>query len=164
LDASRPLVLIVTGGPASGKSTLGPDLARGLGLPYLSKDRFKEALFDTLRYSDRAWSQRLGAASMRLLFDTIAALLEVGQSVAVESNFRPGMSAPEFRSLADRYRCRFVQVLCTAPSRAADALSFSRRALRSVASPFSLCGGSGKPPGRDEPDSRRAGEACETRR
>jgi predicted kinase len=102
------LVLIVTGAPASGKTMLGPPLARALGLPYLSKDRFKEALFDTLGYSERAWSQRLGAACMRLLFDTTATLLEAGQSLAVEANFWPKLSTPEFQSLAERYGCRFI--------------------------------------------------------
>ena len=37
-------------------------------MPYLSKDLFKETLFDTLGWDDRGWSQQLGSASMALLF------------------------------------------------------------------------------------------------
>jgi predicted kinase len=111
---SVPLVLIITGAPASGKSTLGPRLASALGLPYLSKDLFKESLFETLGVADRAWSQRLGIASIQLLFKSTAALLEAGQSVAVESNFYTRLSTPEFQGLAERYGCRFIQVVCTA--------------------------------------------------
>jgi predicted kinase len=116
-DASvsrRPLVLIVTGPPASGKSTLGEQLALRLGLPFLSKDLFKEILFDQLGWSDREWSRRLGGASMALLFRSAAALLEAGQSVALESNFYPAWDTPQLRRLADQFGCRFVQVVCTA--------------------------------------------------
>jgi adenylylsulfate kinase-like enzyme len=41
---AEPVVLIITGPPASGKSTLRRKLARKLGLPFLGKDVFKEIL------------------------------------------------------------------------------------------------------------------------
>ena len=112
--SSRPLVLIITGPPASGKSTLGRQLAPRLGLPFLSKDLFKETLFDQLGWSDRDWSRRLGGASMALLFRSAAALLEAGQSVALESNFYSEWDTPPLRQLADTFACRFVQIVCTA--------------------------------------------------
>jgi predicted kinase len=111
----RPVVLIITGAPASGKTTIGRQVARAFGLPYFSKDSFKEALFDSLGCQDRDWSRRLGGASMELLFRTTAAQVSAGCSVAVESNFSNELSTPEFRALQDRYDCRFVQVVCTAP-------------------------------------------------
>ena len=108
--ASGPLVLIITGAPASGKSTLGPRVASALALPYLSKDLFKESLFETLGVADRAWSQRLGIASIQLLYKSTAALLEAGQSVAVESNFHVRLSPPVFQGFAKRYGCYFIRV------------------------------------------------------
>ena len=110
----RPFVLIVTGPPASGKTTLGRQLAARLGLPLLSKDLFKETLFDELGWSDREWSRRLGMASMALLFRSAAALLEAGQSVALESNFYPELATADLLQLAEKFDCRFVQVVCTA--------------------------------------------------
>lgn len=110
----RPLVLLVTGAPASGKSTIARQLSRQLGIPLLSKDLFKETLFDELGWSDRQWSQRLGITSTALLFRSAAALLEVGQSLTIESNFYPEWDLPPLRQLADRFGCRFVQVVCTA--------------------------------------------------
>ena len=110
----RPFVLIITGPPASGKTTLGRQLAGRLGVPLLSKDLFKETLFDELGWSDREWSRRLGVASMALLFRSAAALLEAGQSVALESNFFAEFDTPHLRKLAEKFHCRFVQVVCAA--------------------------------------------------
>jgi predicted kinase len=110
----EPVVLIITGPPASGKSTLGRELARKLGLPFLGKDVFKEILFDHLGWSDREWSRRLGGASMDLLYRSAAALLEAGQSVALEANFYAKWDTPKLLKLAEMSGCRFVQVVCTA--------------------------------------------------
>jgi predicted kinase len=110
----QPLVLIVTGPPASGKTTIGRPLALALGLPFLSKDLFKESLFDSLGGSDREWSRRIGLASTQLLFRCAEVLLEAGQSCALESNFYPQWDTAPLRELQTRFGCRFVQVVCAA--------------------------------------------------
>ncbi len=74
-----------------------------------SKDVFKESLFDSLGYSDREWSKRLGAAAYAILFAVVEAELAVGRSVVAETNFGP-TSTPRFRDM----KARFVQVLCHA--------------------------------------------------
>jgi predicted kinase len=110
----RPLALIITGPPASGKTTLGRRLADRVGLTLLSKDLFKEVLFDELGWSDREWSRRLGSASMALVFRAALVLLEANQSVALEANFYPEWDTKDLQRLAERSGCRFVQVVCTA--------------------------------------------------
>ena len=78
-------LVLVTGPPASGKTTLARPLAHHLDLPLLGKDTIKEALFDTLGTGDRAWSRRLGAASYGVL---LAMLREIPAAV-VDANFYP---------------------------------------------------------------------------
>jgi predicted kinase len=107
-----PLVVVVTGPPAAGKTTIAREIARSLRLPLIAKDAIKEALFDGLGTGDLAWSQRLGIgtylAMVALLEDSVAA----GASVVVEANFVRG-SEVEMRLAT--LPARFVQVHCSAP-------------------------------------------------
>jgi predicted kinase len=80
-------LIYVSGAPGSGKSTLAVPLAAELGYALLTKDRIKETLHDALGVPepDRAWSRRLGAAAMELLW----ALAADAPAVVIEANFRP---------------------------------------------------------------------------
>ena len=65
--AAQQLV-VISGLPASGKTTLGRALARRLALPLLDKDDILEGLFDSLGCDDREQRQRLSRASDDVLF------------------------------------------------------------------------------------------------
>jgi predicted kinase len=110
--ADGPPLVIVTGPPASGKTTLGRALALRLNMPFLYKDGIKETLFDTLGWSDRAWSRKLGVATYALLFHFVEMELAVGRSLLVESNFDVARAGPPFLALRERYGFRPVQVCC----------------------------------------------------
>lgn len=55
--------IVVTGLPASGKSTLGQAVAEALGLPFLDKDEILEALFESMGTGDADWRLRLSRAA-----------------------------------------------------------------------------------------------------
>jgi len=57
------LLVLTTGLPGAGKTTLARQVAVALELPLLSKDIVKERLSDILGVHDRAWSMKLGAAA-----------------------------------------------------------------------------------------------------
>ncbi len=61
------MYVLVSGLPGSGKSTLAPLLAAELGLPVLSKDVIKEALWDALGPGDAVWARNLGIAAAAAL-------------------------------------------------------------------------------------------------
>lgn len=109
--APTPLI-IITGPPASGKTVLARRLAADLRLPLISRDDFKERLFDALGWDDRAWSKKLGAASYHLLWQALASHLAVGNPVIVESNFRAALSAAPFQELGSRHPFAPHQINC----------------------------------------------------
>jgi predicted kinase len=85
-----PRLIVVTGLPAAGKSTLARELARLLQAPLIAKDMIKEPLFDVLGASDRAHSRQLSTASFAIQFAVARELLMSVQRVILEGNFRPG--------------------------------------------------------------------------
>jgi predicted ATPase len=84
---SRREVVFVSGAPGAGKTSLAIPLAAELGFALVCKDKIKETLHDALGapVPDLAWSRRLGAAAMELLW----MLAADAPSVVVEANFRP---------------------------------------------------------------------------
>lgn len=111
---TSPLVILVNGLPATGKTTLARRLATDLRLPLLAKDAIKETLFDTLGWSDRVWSRRLGAVTFTLLYMLLEEQLRAGRSCVVECNFTPDRDAQHWRDLAQTYSFTPFQALCVA--------------------------------------------------
>jgi hypothetical protein len=74
-----PDFIVLSGLPASGKSSLARRLAPALGLPLLDKDDILEALFDSLGVGDGGWRTRLSRAAdevlRRMAFQTQGAVL-----------------------------------------------------------------------------------------
>jgi predicted kinase len=111
---ARPLLVVISGPSCTGKTTLGKRLATDLGMPFVFKDGIKELLFDTLGWSDRAWSRKLGFASIALLDHSIETLLAAGCSCVVESTFRPEYDDERLRALCARYTALPFQIQCVA--------------------------------------------------
>lgn len=107
-----PALIIVSGPPGTGKTYLARQMAQRLCLPLLSKDTLKESLYETLGWSDRAWSMRLGRACTILLYQLAETLLAAQASCIIESNFTPALASPELRDLQARCRFKPIQVVC----------------------------------------------------
>lgn len=104
--------IIISGPPCTGKTTLGQYLSSELSLPFLSKDRIKESLFDTLGWGDREWSRKLGRATMQLLYLSVEIELAAGRSFIVESNFKSELATPQFLGLKSKYNFQPFQIQC----------------------------------------------------
>src|SRR5690606_17314401 len=107
-----PWLIVVTGRPAAGKTTLAMRLGRALALPVFGKDRLKEVLFDQLGWQDREWSKKLGAASAELLYECAAIQLEAGRSFILENAFHPDWATPKLLALKARYQADSLEIQC----------------------------------------------------
>ena len=75
-----PLLVVVTGMPSSGKTTVAEGLAARLALPLIAKDEIKESLYESLGARDVAAS-RIGAAAYTLIFGLARTMLATGVSL-----------------------------------------------------------------------------------
>ncbi len=117
-------VVLVSGAPGVGKTTIAQPLAAMLGFALLSKDTIKEALFDALdgQPDDLAFSRKIGGAAMEVLW-TLAAQCP---HVVLEANFRPksAYERAKIAALSDH----LVEVYCWCPPEEV-ARRFAERAI-----------------------------------
>jgi predicted kinase len=113
----RPILAVVCGLPATGKSTLATHLHHALGWPLLSKDDYKELLFDAGDFDQgtftRAQSMMIGRQSLTLVFRMARQILQAGHSCIVEANFLPHLAPADFDPLSHLADIR--QVHCVVP-------------------------------------------------
>jgi predicted kinase len=108
-------IVVVTGPPASGKTTLARTLSERLAIPLIAKVGITERLYDAFGSGDREWSRWLGRATYPLIYHFLEAQLRVGCSVVVEGTFGPEISNAEFAALHERWPFNALQLYLWAP-------------------------------------------------
>jgi predicted kinase len=121
-------IVLVSGPPASGKTTLARPLAERLGFALLTKDDIKETLFTAMQGppGDVEFSRKIGAASM----DALWALAPHCPVVVLEANFRTQSQHERSKvaALAEA-GAQIIEVYCRLPREEASR-RFAERAHR----------------------------------
>ena len=81
----KPYLIIITGRPGAGKTTLAEKLSREGYLPLVSRDRIKEGYVHTMGL---ALPENANLTATQAFFDTIGFMLDRGISVIAEAAFQ----------------------------------------------------------------------------
>ena len=111
---ATPVLILISGAPASGKTVLARHLAEALPVPVIERDAIKETLFDTLGVGDREWSKKLGAASFALFYLTVETILTAGRSVIAEAAFHRPYSSRWLSRVQKRFDVEILELHCHA--------------------------------------------------
>jgi predicted kinase len=109
----KPVLIIVNGLPASGKTTLARRLAADVQLPVFSRDGLYETLYDALECDSNGCPPVLGSVAFTLLYYVVGSLLAADQSLLVEGFFgRSELRSAEFLHLQQTHDFEPLQILC----------------------------------------------------
>jgi predicted kinase len=110
----QSLLIVVSGLPGSGKTTLARDIGTRLVVPVVERDRLAEVCFDALGAESSAVAD-LGSVSYELLFHVAREFMASRQPLVLESNFSRVRHARQLRALVDASAYRLAEVHCRAP-------------------------------------------------
>lgn len=95
-------VIVLTGMPAAGKSTVCARLVEAFGYPVIEKDKLKEHLFDHIGFNSYQEKRALDYAANAVVIQVVEQLLQAGCSVIVDNNFDEP-SGKTFSQMISRY-------------------------------------------------------------
>lgn len=109
-QANYPTLIVVTGRPGAGKTTLSRRLAQAIRCPLISRDEMKEGLVNTLRATPNH-ELDLNLHIYHTFFDTLDFLLNQQITLIAEAAFQHKLWSPKLEPLQNIARIKII--LCT---------------------------------------------------
>lgn len=94
-------LIILTGAPASGKSSIVEAVGAKLGIDVISKDGFKIELFERYGFTNHAEKKKLSIEGEKIMHDTIKDYVNKNIDLIVDNNFKHFDTVREIISQAD---------------------------------------------------------------
>lgn len=123
---TRPFLIVVTGCPGSGKTTLAGELARAARLPLVSRDAIKEGWVRTMGRPHDELPPDANLHATELFFRAVECLIDGGASLVAEAAFQHRVWAARLEPLLERAQVRVC--VCEPGDRATAYARFVARA------------------------------------
>ena len=105
------ILIVIAGMLATGKTTYGNQISKELGIPIFSKDKFKEAIYDSINQDKLEYEQKrkIGVTSYSVLYTVCEEMMKVGSMFIIESNFTSNSSI-QIHKLIEKYNYKCIVI------------------------------------------------------
>ncbi|HET7118841.1 MAG TPA: AAA family ATPase [Hanamia sp.] len=105
---NKPLLLVVTGSAASGKTTLAHILSKKINCPLISRDELKEGYINTLGVQHSQLNHSVDRNIYDTFFGTIDLLVSKEISIIAEAAFQDKLWRPKLLNLLDKAEIKII--------------------------------------------------------
>lgn len=124
--AQLPTLVVVSGPPGTGKTTLAHQIAQAVGCPAVCRDEIKEGMVRTAGEFTASSGDELTRRTLPVFFGVLHMLLRAGVTTVAEAAFQDRVWRPALTALHGAAQLRIVH--CTVPASVAFQRSLRRAA------------------------------------
>ncbi|MDF6044553.1 AAA family ATPase [Streptomyces sp. JH14] len=111
---TSPTLVVVSGGPGTGKTTLAHTLAQELGCPAIIRDEIKQGLVMSTPGHRSGGNDPLNLPTLEAFFGVLKALLQASVTLVAEAAFQDRVWRPRLEPLAELAQIRVIR--CSTPA------------------------------------------------